>query len=120
MPGIHRGVGRGNRDRVDNYSVGCRERRRLEHESEEREAQWAREAEKRQQQRDHEEQLIQSEARERRVRAYSRFLGMAHTVKHRAQGVTGEDLRALAENYAETDVSARSEGVRSEAYVRQP
>ena len=79
---------------LNNYSVGRRERRRLEHESEERKAQWNREATERQEQRNHEERLMQSEAQDRSIRAYSRFLGMAHTVKHLAQGVSREDLRA--------------------------
>jgi hypothetical protein len=101
---------------LNNYSVGRRERRRLEQESEERKAQWNREATERQEQRNHEERLMQSEAQDKSIRAYSRFLGMAHTVKHLAQGVSREDLRALAESYAEADVVTRSEMVRTEAY----
>jgi hypothetical protein len=41
---------------------------------------------------------------------------MAHTVKHRGQAASGEDLRALAESYAESDVVTRSETIRREAY----
>jgi hypothetical protein len=78
------------------------------------------EARERREQREHEAAMQQEEARDRRIRAYARFLGMAHTVGHwrRHQEVmpTGEELRDLAESYAETDVVARTEEVRTAAY----
>lgn len=77
------------------------------------------EAREREEQRTHEAMMQQEEVRDRRIRAYAKFLGMAHTVGHqvRHQEVvpTGEDLRALAESYAEADVVARGDIVRREA-----
>jgi hypothetical protein len=106
---------------LNSFFVDRREQRRLDHESRERREQWNREAEERKELRAHEARMQQEEARDRRVRAYARFLGMAQAVGtqggRKGMTVSGEVLRVLAESYAEADVVALRQGVRQEAYA---
>jgi hypothetical protein len=77
------------------------------------------EATERRQQRAHEAAMQKEEDRDRRRRAYARFLGTAHAMGQQMRNITEmtrEDLVALSESYAETDVVAESEEVRMEAY----
>jgi hypothetical protein len=83
-------------------------KRRLEHEATER-----------REQRAHEAAMQKEEDRDRRRRAYARFLGTARTIGQQMRNITTmqrEDLVALSESYVETDVVAESEEVRREAY----
>src|SRR5215208_2379335 len=77
------------------------------------------EAEERREQRAHEAAMQKEQARDHRRRAYARFLGMAHTVGQQMRNITEmtrEDLIALSESYAETEVVAGRDEVRQQAY----